>query len=79
MRNSKIFITIIVMSSIIFLVSIPIIISLTNYAAYFQPWYSFLTLKEAIIYLILFSVLALISLSFLIFSIYKLIKNKKSE
>lgn len=79
MRNSKIFITIIVMSSIIFLVSIPIIISLANYAAYFQPWYSFLTLKEAIIYLILFSVLALISLSFLIFSIYKLIKNKKSE
>lgn len=79
MRNSKIFITIIAMSSIIFLASIPIIISLANYAAYFQPWYSFLTLKEAIIYLILFSVLALISLSSLIFSIYKLIKNKKSE
>ncbi len=77
--KKRLSIIVLILSIIVLTISTIIIISFSNYVATYQPWYSFLTLEAAIAYLIVASILALLSFITIIIVPIKLIKMKKSE
>lgn len=59
------------------LISVSIFISMLNYAITFKEWYSFLTLKEAIMFVVISGIILLLSLIFMIINIVKAYKKGK--